>query len=214
MKMRAALAVLFVGSLLFVTLREVAAKKVNCHGTSILHLMQRTRMTGSGVESNAVGAISLNQNKQGQADNQRLAIAASGLTTGTTYELFASLRSDTNLSEVATFTAGTKGRASIAYVKKDNGHGHGGATTLPGALNPISDILLAGGGQQCDADRTISRSDKPRSCPVPDQTLPQQRRGRSGCSSFASHPCHGAVCPIPPDRDRSDLKHGLFPERQ
>ena len=132
---------LFVTSISLLTLHEVAARKVNCHGTSILHLMEQTKMAGSGVESNAVGSITLKQNEQGHANNQRLTVSTDGLQANTAYQLFASLRSDTNLTEVATFTTDAHGDVKLKYVKKNNGNGNAGGTALPGALDPISDIL-------------------------------------------------------------------------
>jgi len=141
MKAKLLFVVLIGTSISLLALREVIAKKVNCHGTSILHLMERTAMAGSDAESNAVGSVTLKQNKQGNANNQRLTIAASSLQSDTTYQLFASLRSDTNLTEVATFTTDAHGDVKVKYVKKNNGNGNAGGTALPDALNPISDIL-------------------------------------------------------------------------
>jgi hypothetical protein len=141
MKAKLLFVVLLATSISLLTLREVIAKKVNCHGTSILHLMEQTTMADSDVESNAVGSITLKQNKQGHANNQRLTISADSLQNGTTYQLFASLRSDTNLTEVVAFTTDSHGHVKLKYVKKNNGHGNAGGTALPDALNPISDIL-------------------------------------------------------------------------
>jgi hypothetical protein len=141
MKTKALFITVFAVSLSLFTLRQVIAKKVNCHGTSVLHLMERTALVGSDVESNAVGSITLKQNKQGNANNQRLTIAADSLQSDTAYRLFASLRSDTNLTEVATFTTDSQGKVKVKYVKKNNGNGNAGGTALPDALNPISDIL-------------------------------------------------------------------------
>jgi hypothetical protein len=141
MKAKLLFIALFATSISLLILREVAAKKVNCHGTSILHVMERTKMAGSDVESNAVGSITLKQNKQGHANNQRLTISADSLQSSTTYQLFASLRSDTNLTEVATFTTDAHGDVKLKYVKKNNGNGNAGGTALPDVLDPISDIL-------------------------------------------------------------------------
>jgi len=141
MKIKSLIMVLLPTFLPMLVCHRAVAGHVSCHGTSILHFMEQAAMDGSGVESNAVGSITLKQNEQGHADNQRLAIKAASLQSNTTYDLFASVRSDTNLMEVATFTTDANGKVQLEYVKKNNGHGHGGGTTLPDALNPLSGIL-------------------------------------------------------------------------
>jgi len=143
MKTKSLIMVLLPTFLPMLVSHKALAGHVNCHGTSILHFMEQTAMDGSDVESNAVGSITLKQNEQGHADNQQLTIKATSLQSNSTYELLASVRSDTNLTEVATFTTDAHGDVQLTYLKKNNGHGHGhgGGTTLPDALNPISDIL-------------------------------------------------------------------------
>src|SRR5947209_4667850 len=113
MKTKSLIMVLLPTFLPMLVCHRAVAGHVNCHGTSILHFMERASMDGSDVESNAVGSITLKQNKQGHADNQRLTINASSLQSNTTYELFASVRSDTNLTEVATFTTDADGGAQL-----------------------------------------------------------------------------------------------------
>jgi hypothetical protein len=122
-------------------LHDAAARKRACHGTDILHFKVKTSMVSSGAESNAAGSVSLNQNQQGNANNQRLTISVNNLGSNTIYSLLASLRSDTNFTEVATLTTDANGEELVKYTKKNNGNGKAGGTPLPDALNPLSDIL-------------------------------------------------------------------------
>jgi len=97
-------------------------------------------MTNDGVETNASGAVDASQNKQGGANNQTLAISVKGLTTNTTYSLFAAAVGATNLTAVTNFTTDLNGNASLRYSNKGNGHGHGNKSPLPDSLNPLSSI--------------------------------------------------------------------------
>jgi hypothetical protein len=98
-------------------------------GTSILHWMLHATMTGTGT-----GNVDAKRNQQGAADNQRLAIHASGLAADTAYQLIA------NGSTVIDFTSDSAGNADFNYVKLNHGKGSPGGDPLPDALNPISSI--------------------------------------------------------------------------
>ena len=137
-------------------------------GTDILHLSLRASMSNTGLEPDATGNVSLSQNEQGNANNQRLSISASGLETNNTYLLFAALGDDTNLVFISDFDTDDHGDASLQYVGigsvnktgngngqgNGNGHGHGqgkGHGHGPGLgllssslLNPLSDIREIG----------------------------------------------------------------------
>lgn len=111
-------------------------------GTDILHFQDRATMTNEGVETNASGSVNASQNQQGGANNQMLAISVKGLTTNTTYSLFAGVVGATNLTSVTNFTTDANGNASLQYSSKGNSHGQGkgNKNSLPAALNPLSSI--------------------------------------------------------------------------
>jgi len=112
--------------------QQALAKK---GGTSILHFMLRTTMTGTGT-----GNVEAKRNQQGGADNQRLEITVANLATSTTYQLLASTTDDTNLVAVGEFTTDSAGGAVLDYVKKNNGKGSPGGDPVPAGLNPISKL--------------------------------------------------------------------------
>ncbi len=101
-------------------------------GTSILHLMIRATMTGSGS-----GSVELKRNQQGAADNQRLQISVADLTADTEYQLLAGTVGGTN---VLTFTTDSTGRAVMTFVKKNKGKAHPGGELLPPELDPVTDL--------------------------------------------------------------------------
>ena len=110
------------------------------HGTDILHLFDHANMTNTGALSNAMGRVDIRQNEQGNANNQELDIHAQGLDTNATYYLDL-VNGVSNVTQVATLTSDAKGRISVEYRQFGNGHGMGhGHTSLPAALNPVSDI--------------------------------------------------------------------------
>ena len=120
--------------------------KAAAGGTSILHLAIRETMTNTGVNTNAVGRVDANQNKQGRANVQRLDIFASNLGTNVAYQLLALLGDDTNSTTVANLASDADGKIAVRYRRVDagnsNGHSHlgRGKSALPDALNPISNI--------------------------------------------------------------------------
>jgi len=112
-------------------------------GTDILHLFLTKKMVNEGLVTNASGSVKLGQNRQGNANNQRLDISTSKLQTNTTYQLYAVLGDDTNFTYAGSFTTPAKGRASVRFMKvgSSNGKGPGkGKTVLPAVLDPISNI--------------------------------------------------------------------------
>lgn len=116
------------------------------NGTDILHFQVRSTMSNEAVEPTASGSVDANQNKQGGANNQTLAISVKGLTTNTTYSLLVGVVGATNLTTVTNFTTDASGNASLQYSSKGNGHGGGNGhgkgnkSSLPDSLNPVSSI--------------------------------------------------------------------------
>lgn len=122
------------------TLTSQAAPGGN--GTDILHFQDRSTMSNEGVEATASGSVNANQNKQGGANNQTLAVSVKGLTTNTTYSLLVGIVGATNLTSVTNFTTDANGNASLQYSSKGSGHGKGkgNKNSLPDTLNPLSSI--------------------------------------------------------------------------
>src|SRR5581483_3391523 len=77
------------------------------HGTDILHFFVRKTMTNGGIETNAVGRVEADQNKQGNANNQRLKIVVNDLTPGATYQMLAQTGSDPNWNGITSFLVNT-----------------------------------------------------------------------------------------------------------
>jgi hypothetical protein len=121
-------------------LQNALAKGSQKGGTSILHWMEKTQMISSGIESNVAGSITAKQNQQGNANNQRLTISLSDLEGNATYQLLATIGTDTNPVVAADLPADANGNVLINYIKKANGKGNAGGVALPDVLNPISDI--------------------------------------------------------------------------
>jgi hypothetical protein len=118
---------------------------IGAGGTDILHFFVHTAMTNEGTESNATGVVDVKQNKQGNANNQRLDIAVTGLTTNATYQLLALLGDDTNLTFVVDFTTDSNGAGAAHFTQANNGHGKTnklgkGKSPLPAILDPLSNI--------------------------------------------------------------------------
>src|SRR4051812_38658038 len=111
------MAVTFVSVL---TLSSLLAAPHGRRGTDVLHLFLTKTMTNAGVETNAAGRVEIGQNRQGNADNQRLNISVNGLTGGATYELLALTGSNSVLTDVAQFTTDANGGASLQYRAKGN----------------------------------------------------------------------------------------------
>jgi len=108
-------------------------------GTDIVHFTVIEAMTNNGVEPGAGGLVAASQKKQGNADNQTLDIVVTGLGTNTTYELMAVIDTDTNLTDIISFTTDAGGNAALEY--RNSGKGKGGgknSSALPSALNPVS----------------------------------------------------------------------------
>ncbi|MBI3853346.1 MAG: hypothetical protein HY298_24125 [Verrucomicrobia bacterium] len=112
-------------------------------GTDILHFFVRKAMSPEGSNTNATGFVSAKQNKQGNANNQKLDITAASLNAAGSYLLFALLGNDTNFTFVTQFDTDTNGAAAFHYQKNSSNQGQGqgkGKTPLPTVLNPISNI--------------------------------------------------------------------------
>jgi hypothetical protein len=117
----------------------VAVPTVSHGGTDILHFFVRAAMTN---DAGATGSVDAKQNKQGKANNQRLDVKVSGLSTNTDYFLYAILDQDTNdFVQVASFTTDASGGKVVRYQQNGNGKGPGkGKLALPAELNPLSDV--------------------------------------------------------------------------
>lgn len=105
-------------------------------GTDILHLSLQDAMSNTGVETNAGGSLSLTQNVQGKADKQLLTVQVTGLTSNSTYVLFAGIV-DTNLAAVTNFSTDEVGNATLSYGTPPRGTNN---TPLPDGLNPLRDV--------------------------------------------------------------------------
>src|SRR5687767_245434 len=82
------------------------------HGTDILHLFARKTMTNGGTVTNASGRVEVHQNKQGNANNQRLEIVLKNLQTNSAYQLFALLDDDTDWTYVTDLQSDANGGAA------------------------------------------------------------------------------------------------------
>ncbi len=105
-------------------------------GTDVLHLSLQEAMSNTGVETNAAGTLSLVQNVQGKADKQLLTAQITGLTSNSTYVLFAGIL-DTNLAAVTNFSTDDLGNAGLPYGAPPKGKNN---TALPDGLNPLRDV--------------------------------------------------------------------------
>jgi hypothetical protein len=126
------------------TITSVVAVSGHRRGTDILHFAVRKSMTAENG-STASGHVDANQNKQGNANNQRLSILLKDLDTSGTYQLLARLDDDTNLTQVTEFQSDSAGRAALLYRKVGSSQGKGGGlgkgkSALPAVLDPLSDI--------------------------------------------------------------------------
>lgn len=132
---------LLVAGIAALALTTVSAK--SGHGTDILHLFMSEDMSDTGIEPSASGSVKVMQVTQGNANNQKLDIAVSGLSSNTVYSLAAALGGDTNVVAIAntSFTTDANGNAAIHYRKLGNGHGGGrNSSALPLDLTPVSNI--------------------------------------------------------------------------
>jgi hypothetical protein len=122
-------------------------------GTDILHLSTRKQMTDEGVVPNATGSIALSQNKQGNANNQRLDLLVSNLETNATYQLLAGIGDNPNLVQVDEFTTDNKGNANLRYRNTGGGQGK---KPLPAELDPLANVrallVVRGGNIVLSAD--------------------------------------------------------------
>jgi hypothetical protein len=110
------------------------------HGTDILHFTIRETMTNEGIETNATGTVQASQAKQGNADNQKLDVIASGLTASTPYSLFVVTTDNTNLTDVADFSTDANGKVALHFRSLGNGHG-GGHNKLALPVDSVSHLL-------------------------------------------------------------------------
>ena len=111
------------------------------HGTDILHFSVREAMVNNGALSNATGHVEASQNKQGNANNQKLSIGANHLDANAPYQLMAAIGDNPNLQFVSDVTSDADGRLNLQYRKVGNGHGLGhGRQALPALLDPVSSI--------------------------------------------------------------------------
>ena len=128
-----------------VTLAANSPGTFHKRGTDILHYFARKAMSNEGVVADAAGSIYARQNKQGNANNQNLDITVKGLDVTATYQLWALLDEDTNLTKVAEFSTDASGRAALYYRQRGNGQGLGrGKSPLPDVLNPVSLVRALG----------------------------------------------------------------------
>ena len=116
------------------------AKPHGGHGTDILHFAIRETLTNDGVETNAAGTIQASQVEQGNANNQKLDVIASGLTPSTPYSLFVITTDNTNLTDVADFSTDANGKIALHFRSLGNGHG-GGHNSIALPVDSVSQLL-------------------------------------------------------------------------
>jgi hypothetical protein len=118
------------------------AKPHGGHGTDILHFAIKETMTNNGVEPSAIGTVQASQVQQGNANNQKLDVIASGLTPSTSYSLFVSTTDNTTLTDAMDFTTDSKGKIALHFTSLGNGHG-GGKNSNPLPVDSVSHLLEA-----------------------------------------------------------------------
>jgi hypothetical protein len=116
------------------------AKPHGGHGTDILHFTIHEAMTNNGVEPSATGTVQASQVEQGNANNQKLDVTASGLTPGASYSLFVSTIDNTTPTNVLDFTTDAKGKTALHFTSLGNGHG-GGKKSNPLPVDSVSHLL-------------------------------------------------------------------------
>lgn len=143
----AVVAMVSTGAALLATATLWADPNGNSHrgGTDIHHYQLREQMQNDGVETNAAGTVTIEQNTQGHADHQQLTLCASGMTTNATYLVLAGTLTDTNLLVIDQVNADARGRVSLSYREFVQGHGHGHGhlghfLPLPAAVTNLSDL--------------------------------------------------------------------------
>jgi hypothetical protein len=132
--------VLAAGVTAFAVTSMLAAPHSGNNGTDILHFSVHKSFQDEGVEPGAGGNASASQNKQGNANNQKLDVSVNGLTADTTYSLFALTSDDTNnLTSIGDFTTDSSGNKILHYRSLGNGHGGGKSKiALPGNFSVSS----------------------------------------------------------------------------
>src|SRR5690348_7136607 len=117
------------------------AKPHGAHGTDVLHYSTKATFQNQQVEAGASGSVSVNQNEQGNANNQRVDISLKGLTAGETYSLVALTGGSSTPVPVDSITTDARGNAKVRYQSNSNGKGNGkGKAALPDAINPVTSI--------------------------------------------------------------------------
>ncbi len=141
-----------------------SARNVAANGTDILHFSVIKTMTDNGIETNAGGVVVATQKEQGNANNQTLSIALTGLSENTPYELFAAIDNDTNVTDIMEFTTDNKGEATLTYRSLGNGKGGGKKNgPLPASLNPVSlirEVDIVNSNAQAVLTADLSTPDK------------------------------------------------------
>jgi hypothetical protein len=140
------------------------AKPHGGHGTDILHFAIHETMTNDGVETSATGTVQASQAEQGNANNQKLDVIASGLTPSTPYSLFVTTTDNTTLTDVADFSTDANGKVALHFRSLGKGHG-GGKKSIALPVDSVShilelDIFNTNAQAVLTADLTASESQK------------------------------------------------------
>jgi len=92
----------------------------------------KEKFVNNGVEANAKGTVTANENIQGNSSKEKLDVSVSGLTPGADYSLVVTANdgSGTNV-DILDFTADSKGKASLHLSRSGNGKGGGKNNPLP-----------------------------------------------------------------------------------
>ena len=107
--------------------------------TSTTAMVNTSTNTGFGI-SDASGLVTVTMSRQGNTDNQRLAIAAAKLNPNAAYGLIAFLGNDTNATSITNFTTSKKGAFAVTYGKNGQKKLKPRTEALPEALDPMCNV--------------------------------------------------------------------------
>jgi hypothetical protein len=136
---------IFLATLITLAAASATSSLAAGNGTDILHFMVRNPVSTVSTEPALAGFLSLSQNRQGKADNQRFDLTVQGLTPAANYLLWASYLGDAELVYVTQFTAAADGSGALNYMKVGSSQGKGkgkGTKSLPAPLDPLARLRL------------------------------------------------------------------------
>jgi hypothetical protein len=132
-------------------------------GKDSLSYSIKEKMVNNGIEPDAKGTVTANENIQGNSSKEKLQVSVSGLTPSTDYSLFVTANdgSGTNI-DILDFTTDSKGKASLKLNRSGNGKGGSKNNPLPSDLDLTQviqyDIIDGSGQSVLTADTTAPAS--------------------------------------------------------